>query len=61
MFTSKARDRIRSLEAQLEEEKAMRRALIDRVNRLERDVEDVRSDSRSRGHARALEAPVLRE
>ncbi len=54
MFTSKAQHRIRTLEAQLQEQKAVRRSLIARVTRLERDLADSRNDSRKRERAQPL-------
>jgi cell division protein FtsB len=60
MFARKAQ-RIRALEAQVQEQEAVHRSLIARVYRLEREVEDARSDSRNRERAQAFRAAGLRE
>jgi hypothetical protein len=52
MFANSQR-RIRSLEAE------MRRIQVARVNRLEREVEAARSDSRTRERVQAVEAAGL--
>jgi predicted nucleic acid-binding Zn-ribbon protein len=52
MFPSKAH-RIRSLEAQVEEQKGVRSSLIARGNRLERELEDARNELQEQKAARS--------